>query len=101
MTYSHSGENPSRELAKKRAYLLQYQKDYEAASTKKEKIKNVKKQVSNLKSTILLLRNSLAEENNTVRASLSKHDMDYLSAMKNSLKDMQELLDQLEDTVEG
>ncbi len=99
--HAHNGEDPARDLEKKRSYVLQYQKDFQVASSKSEKIKSIKRQVSTLRSTVLLLRNSLAKENSSVRASLSKHDLDYLAAMKNSLKDMQELLDQLEDTIEG
>ncbi|NIB39741.1 hypothetical protein HBA55_09110 [Pseudomaricurvus alkylphenolicus] len=99
--YAHNGEDPARDLEKKRSYILQYQKDFQVASSKTEKIKSIKRQVSTLRSTVLLLRNSLAKENSSVRASLSKHDLDYLAAMKNSLRDMQELLDQLEETVEG
>ena len=88
-------------LRKKRSYIHQYQKEFEVASNKTEKIKSIKRQVITLRSTVLLLRNSLAKENSSIRASLSRHDLDYLAAMKNSLKDMQELLDQLEDTIEG
>ena len=99
--HAHNGEDPARDLQKKRSYILQYQKEFQVASSKTEKIKSIKRQVSTLRSTVLLLRNSLAKENSSVRASLSRHDLDYLVAMKNSLKDMQELLDQLEQTVEG
>ena len=99
--HAHNGEDPARDLEKKRSYILQYQKDFQVASSKTEKIKSIKRQVSTLRSTVLLLRNSLAKENSSVRAGLSRHDLDYLAAMKNSLKDMQELLDQLEETVEG
>ena len=56
--------------------------------------------MSTLQSTNLLLRNSLAKENRSVRSDLSKYDLDYLAAIKNSLKDMQKLLKQLEAAVE-
>ncbi len=99
--HAHNGEDPARDFEKKRSYILQYQKEFEVASNKTEKIKSIKRQVITLRSTVLLLRNSLAKENSSIRASLSRHDLDYLAAMKNSLKDMQELLDQLEETVNG
>lgn len=98
---AHSGEDPVREVAKKRSYVLQYQKEYQTASSKAEKISNIKKQVSTLQSTILLLRNSLVKENSSIRADISKYDLDYLTAMKNSLKDMQKLLKQLETAIEN
>lgn len=96
----HSGEDSAKEVAKKRSYVLQYQKEYQTASSKAEKISNIKKQVSTLQSTILLLRNSLVKENSSIRADISKHDLDYLAAMKNSLKDIQKLLKQLEAVIE-
>lgn len=97
---AHNGEDPAREITKKRSYVLQYQKEYQAASSREEKIANIKKQVSTLKSTILLLRNSLVKENNSIRSDLSKYDLDYLVAMKNSLKDIQNLLKQLDAAIE-
>ncbi len=99
--YTHNGEDPSRDLKKKRSYILQYQKDFQVASNKTEKIKSIKRQLSTLRSTVLLLRNSLAKENSSIRANLSSHDLNYFVEIKNSLKDMQELLDQLEEAVEG
>jgi len=101
ISHAHNGQDPARDLEKKRSYLLKYQKSYQHASSNDERISNIKKQISNLKSTVLLLRNTLAKENSSVRASLSDHDLDYLRAMKNSLQDMQELLKQLEETVES
>ena len=98
---AHSGKDPAVEVAKKRSYVLQYQKEYEAAISKEEKIRNIKKQVSTLQSTVLLLRNSLIKENSSLRADFSRHDLDYLAVMKSSLKDMQKLLKQLEATVEN
>jgi hypothetical protein len=98
---AHSGEDPAKEVAKKRSYVLQYQKEYQAASSKVEKISNIKKQISTLQSTILLLRNSLVKENSSICADISKYDLDYLVAMKNSLKDMQKLLKQLEAVIEN
>ena len=97
---AHNGEDPAREIIKKRSYVLQYQKEYQAASSREEKIANIKKQVSTLKSTILLLRNSLVKENSSIRSDLSKYDLDYLVAMKNSLKDIQKLLKQLDAAIE-
>ncbi|UVW35744.1 hypothetical protein NYF23_03805 [SAR92 clade bacterium H455] len=97
---AHSGADPVREVAKKRSYVLQYQKDYQTATSREEKISNIKKQVSTLQSTVLLLRNSLVKENSSIRSDLSRFDLDYLKAMKNSLKDMQKLLKQLDAVIE-
>ena len=97
---AHSGDDPAREVAKKRSYVLQYQKDYQTAPSREEKISNIKKQVSTLESTVLLLRNSLVKENSSIRSDLSKYNLDYLAAMKNSLKDMQKLLKQLDTAIE-
>jgi len=98
---AHNGEDPAAEVVKKRSYVLQYQKEYPAATSQEERIRNIKKQVSTLQSTILLLRNSLIKENRSVRSDLSKYDLDYLVAIKNSLKDMQKLLKQLEAAVDS
>lgn len=98
---AHNGEDPAAEVVKKRFYVLQYQKEYPAATSQEERIRNIKKQVSTLQSTILLLRNSLVKENRSVRSDLSKYDLDYLAAIKNSLKDMQKLLKQLEAAVDS
>ncbi len=97
---AHNGEDPAREIAKKRSYVLQYQKDYQTAPSREEKISNIKKQVSTLQSSTLLLRNSLVKENSSIRSDLSKYDLDYLVAMKNSLKDIQKLLKQLDAAIE-
>tara|TARA_R110001592_G_scaffold363291_1_gene683325 strand:- start:202 stop:588 length:387 start_codon:yes stop_codon:yes gene_type:complete len=97
---AHNGEDPARKIAKKRSYVLQYQKEYQSASNRVEKISNIKKQVSTLQSTILLLRNSLVKENSSMRADISKYDLDYLVIMKNSLNDMQKLLKQLDAAIE-
>jgi len=98
---AHNGEDPAAEVVKKRSYVLKYQKEYLAATSKDEKIRNIKKQMSTLQSIILLLRNSLVKENSSIRAEFGKYDLDYLAAIKNSLKDMQKLLKQLEAAVEN
>jgi hypothetical protein len=101
MASAHNGEDPAAEVVKKRSYVLKYQKEYHVGTSKAERIRNIKQQVSTLQSIILLLRNSLVRENSSVRADFSKYDLDYLAAMKNSLKDMQRLLKQLEATIEN
>ena len=98
---AHNGEDPAAEVVKKRFYVLKYQKEYQYATSKEERIRNIKRQVSTLQSTNLLLRNSLVKENRAVRAELSKYNLDYLTAIKNSLKDMRKLLRQLEVAVES
>lgn len=97
---AHNGEDPAAEVAKKRSYILQYQKDYKIAESKEEKISNIRKQVSALLSTVLLLNNSLVKENSSIRANMSKYDINYLAAMKNSLKDTQNLLKQVEAIID-
>lgn len=101
MANAHNGEDPAAEVVKKRSYVLKYQKEYQAATSQEERIRNIKKQVSTLQSTNLLLRNSLVKESRAVRANLSKYNLDYLAAIKNSLKDMRKLLKQLEAAVES
>jgi len=98
---AHNGEDPAAEVVKKRSYVLKYQKEYQHTTSKEERIRNIKKQVSTLQSINLLLRNSLVKENRSVRADLGKYNLDYLAAIKNSLKDMQKLLKQLEAAVES
>jgi hypothetical protein len=101
MASAHNGEDPAAEVVKKRSYVLKYQKEYQTATSQEERIRNIKKQVSTLQSTNLLLRNSLVKESRAVRADLSKYNLDYLAAIKNSLKDMRKLLKQLEAAVES
>ena len=98
---AHKGEDPAAEVVKKRSYVLQYQKEYQSATSKEERIRNIKKQVSTLQSTILLLRNSLVKENSSVCTGINRYDLDYLSAMKNSLKDIQKLLKQIEEAIDS
>ncbi|WP_339672756.1 hypothetical protein [Dasania marina] len=100
MVNAHGGKDPAAEVAKKRSYVLQYQKEYQSISSQEEKISNIKKQVSTLQSTIILLRNSLIKENSSIRSDLSKYDLNYFAVMKNSLSDMQTLLKQLDMAIE-
>jgi hypothetical protein len=98
---AHSGKDPADEIAKKRSYVLQYQKDYQMAGSQEERITNIKKQVSSLQTTVLILRRALVKENAPVVKSFSNHDLNYLAAMKNSLKDMKILMEQIEEISEG
>jgi len=97
---AHSGADPAAEVAKKRSYVLRYQQDYLSAASKKEKISNIKKQISTLQSTTLLFRNSLSKENSSIRSEFSSYEIDYLAVMKNSLKDLQKLLRKFDAIVE-
>lgn len=96
LALSHSGEDPSRELGKKRSYIHKAQQEFKKADSQKQRLSNLKKQITNLQGTVLILKNTLAKENSAFRTAVSQHGVDYLAELKTSLKDMDRLLDQIE-----
>jgi hypothetical protein len=100
-SFAHSGGDPVRELGKKRSYLLKTQKDFGKSDSHEERYENLRKQIRILESSIILLRNTLGTETAQVRSIMSKHGVDYVEEIRNSLTDMNNLLVQLEPLTEN
>ena len=100
LSIAHSGADPAKELAKKRRYLLQYQHEFNVQKTDEARIQNLRNQISNLQGTVLLLRNSLVKENKLIRKTINEQEINYLLAMKNSLKEMKVTLQQFEEMLD-
>jgi len=100
ISYAHNGSDPVKELEKKRRYLGQYQQEFTVTNTDVDRIRILRKQISNLQGTVLLLRNTLVKERKIIREQVSKQKIDYLLAMKSSLKEMETTLLQFEEMME-
>lgn len=67
-----------------------------------QKVDGVQEAVMNLaQSTVLLLRNTLAKETKSIRESTRQGNIDYLLAMKVSLRELKKTLGQSEEIVEN
>jgi hypothetical protein len=90
--WAHQGINSIDKIEKYDSKIERYQSELSSSEPTQESFENINKQVIILQQKTLLLRNMMASDYPHVKKNMSRYEIDYISAVDKSLKQIKTLL---------